>query len=95
MRFVSSHPSGGSVLPYVLASCVALRFFFVGLLVLFMPKLSLLGLVCVFVIPLVLFASTALTCVSLQVLGPSVFVSVLPFLAYLIHLVLPFLLARL
>ena len=89
MRFVSSHPSGGSVLPYALASCVALRFFFVGLLVLFVPKLSLLALVCVFVILLVPFASRALTCVSLQVLAPSVFVSVLPFSAYLIHLVLP------
>ena len=61
-----------------------------------MPKLSLSRLLYVFVLLiLVLFASTALSCVSLQVLGPSVFVSVLPFLAYLIHLVLPSLLARL
>ena len=61
-----------------------------------MPKLSLLRPVYVVVLVLlVLFASTALGCVSLQVLGPSVFVSVLPFLAYLIHLVLPSLLARL
>ena len=72
-----------------------------------MPKLSLLRLVyvsiflllvvfdVVFLLHLVVFASTALSCVSTQVLGPSVFVSVLPFLACLIHLVLPSLLARL
>ena len=78
------------------ASCVAHRFFSVGLLVLFMHKLSLLELMHVFVpLPLVLFSSAALGCAFPQVLGLSVFVSVLPFLAYLIHLVLPSLLARL
>ena len=61
-----------------------------------MPKLSLLGIVHVFVLlPLVLFSSAALGCAFPQVLGLSVFVSVLPFLACLIHLVLPSLLARL
>ena len=61
-----------------------------------MPKLSLSELLYVFFLVLPgLFASAVLSCVSLQVLDPSVFVSVLPFLAYLIHLVLPSLLARL
>ena len=53
-----------------------------------MPELSLSRLQCAFFLVLPgLFASAALSCVSLQVLDPSVFVSVLPFLAYLIHLV--------